>query len=316
MKHTATVATWCLMVGLSGFWTSILTAASRTQAPQGGVERVYKTVENTDLKLYLYGLDSKRSLPPKPAIVFFFGGGWRGGTPRQFENHCRYFASRGMVAITAEYRVSTRHKVKAVECVRDAKSAVRWIRQHAEELNVAPHKIVAAGGSAGGHLAACTSVIDALDDPSEDITISSKPNALVLFNPAVMLAPEEGILALSPSKLASLETRTGIAPKNLSPYHHVRMATPPTIIFHGQDDTTVPFSTVKAFQSRQVLYGGRSILVPFPGKGHGFFNHGRFNNEPFRQTLKASDAFLKSLGFLEGADTVDRFLAPEAGRAN
>ena len=312
MNHTATVARWLLIAGLGCFWISNHAADTQNQIPQGGIERIYKSTEETQLKLYIYGLDGSRAPNLKPGIIFFFGGGWRGGTPRQFENHCQYFASRGMVAITADYRVLSRHKTKAVECVRDAKSAIRWVRKHAAELGVHSEQIVAGGGSAGGHLAACTGVIRALDDPSEDLTISSQPNALVLFNPAVVLAPVTGYPSVDAKKWAALEARTGIASKNISPFHHIQSVSPPTIIFHGQDDKTVSYWTVQAFQSRQLLHGGQSILVPFPGKGHGFFNYGRFDNEPFRRSLKEADAFLESLGFISGGDTVDLFLSPNS----
>jgi acetyl esterase len=106
----------------------------------------------------------------------------------------------------------------------------------------------------------------------------------------------------------------GIAPKNLSPIHHLRGISPPTIIFHGQADTTVPFWTAQAFQTAQLNHGGKSQLVSFPGMAHGFFNYGRFDNVPFRKTLKASDQFLKSIGFLSGADTVDSFLRQSSTR--
>ena len=64
-----------------------------------------------------------------------------------------------MVAMTADYRVASRHGTQARHCVADGKSAVRWIRQHAGRLGVDPHRVAAGGGSAGGHGAACTGVI-------------------------------------------------------------------------------------------------------------------------------------------------------------
>ena len=90
-----------------------------------------------------------------------------------------------MVAIVADYRVSGRHRTSAFEAMADAKSALRWVRAHSAELGIESNRIVAAGGSAGGHIALSAAVFDAYDEPDEDKTISSKPNALVLFNPAV-----------------------------------------------------------------------------------------------------------------------------------
>src|SRR5688572_13478925 len=106
---------------------------------------LFKQVDGVELNLYVFKPKLNEG-DRRPAIVFFFGGGWSGGSPEQFAPHCRYLASRGMVAIAADYRVAKRHSVKAVDCVRDAKSAIRWVRQHAKELGVDPDRIVAAGG--------------------------------------------------------------------------------------------------------------------------------------------------------------------------
>ena len=96
-----------------------------------------------------------------------------------------------MVAVTVEYRVSSRHSVKNYNCIEDAKSATRWVRGHAKDLRIDPDRIAAAGGSAGGHLAACTAVFDAFDDSLDNKAISAKPNAMVLLNPALAIAWDE-----------------------------------------------------------------------------------------------------------------------------
>ena len=74
----------------------------------GSRSEVYKTIGSTKLKVYIYEPKSHKANSNRPAIVFFFGGGWRGGTPKQFQEHCRYLASMGMVAMTADYRVFSR----------------------------------------------------------------------------------------------------------------------------------------------------------------------------------------------------------------
>jgi acetyl esterase len=308
MKSTAIFGLCWALFWIHGFSAKAQDKNRDPQIPTGATTKVYKTIGETKLNLHIFGLDPNSNAILKPAIVFFFGGGWRGGTPKQFEQHCRYFASRGMLAITADYRVSSRHGTKALQCVLDANSAIRWIRKHASELGVDPTRVAAGGGSAGGHLAACTGVIPGFGELDEDLTISSTPNALVLFNPAVALAPVDGYPALDEMKLKELHERMGIAPMNLSPIHHIRAESPPTIIFHGQADTTVPFWTAQAFHSAQLTHGGKSRLVSFPRMAHGFFNYGRFNNVPFRKTLKAADQFLTSQGYLSGEDTVEGFL--------
>src|SRR5205823_3485066 len=114
----------------------------------------------------------------RPVIVFFFGGGWTQGKVEQFEPQAAYLAGRGLVAARADYRVNSRHGVTPDACVEDAKSAVRWLRLNAAMLGIDPERVVAAGGSAGGHIAACTTC-PGLDAEDEDAKVSSRPNALV-----------------------------------------------------------------------------------------------------------------------------------------
>jgi acetyl esterase/lipase len=263
---------------------------------------VYKTIGEVTLNLWVYSPEGHKPGDRRAAIVFFFGGGWTGGSPKQFEQHCRYLASRDMVAMAADYRVASRHGVKAKDCVADAKSAVRWIRKHADSLGVDPERIAAGGGSAGGHLAACTGVIPGFDESSEEAAVSSVPNALVLFNPAVVLAPVEGQRPLNAGRGGDIRERMGVDPAQLSPYHHVKGNAPPTIIFHGKDDSTVPYRTVELFAEAMETAGARCKLAGYEGQGHGFFNYGRGDNAMYRHTLKAMDEFLTELGYLAPPD--------------
>jgi len=272
---------------------------------EGAHTEVYKTVGDVKLNMYLYfpkdhvlAHEGRGGFKRRPAIVFFFGGGWRGGSPTQFMHHCQYLASRGMVAMTADYRVASRHNVKAVDCVRDAKSAVRWVRHNSERLGIDANRIVAAGGSAGGHLAACTGVIDGFEEATEQPSVSSCPNAMALFNPAVVLAPISGKFEGDSRKLKDLGDRMGVKPEQLSPYHHIRKGAPPSIVFHGVADVTVPFETAKLFANRMKEVGNRCELNSYPGRGHGFFNYSAKDNQPYHSTLSQLDAFLVSLGYL------------------
>ena len=157
------------------FLQSVAALAAQKLEFAGAHAEVYKTIGDTRLELFLFTLEGHQPTDHRPAIVFFFGGGWNNGTPKQFEPHCRMLAAQGMVAITADYRVASRHQVKVVDCVRDAKSAVRWVRQNAQRLGIDPQRIAAGGGSAGGHLAAATATLPEFDEPTEDAKISSRP---------------------------------------------------------------------------------------------------------------------------------------------
>lgn len=247
----------------------------------GSRTEVYKTVGDTKLQLWIY--ESRKTerqsdsaqLKGRPAIVFFFGGGWKAGSPAQFAPHCQHLAKRGFVAITADYRVSSRHGVKPMQCVADAKSAIRYVRRHAERLGIDKDRIIAAGGSAGGHLAACTATVVGFDETSEDESISSVPNAMALFNPAVMLAPFKGNDYWDDERRERITTVTDGNPEAISPIHHIQKGTPPTIIFHGTGDTTVSIKSVRDFAAEMKRRGNTCILKEYEGQPHGFFNYGR-----------------------------------------
>ena len=256
----------------------------------GATVEAYKKIGETELNLWI--LQPKKSDELRPAIVFFFGGGWSSGSPEQFERQARHFAERGMVAITADYRVASRQKAKPVQCVADAKSCIRWVRANAQRLGIDPQRIVAAGGSAGGHLAAATATLPGLDEASEDAKVSSQPNALVLFNPCVVTAPVSGLDFKGFASNSTLE-KVGCEPESLSPIHHVKEGLPPTLIMHGKSDTTVPYVTVEAFTERMKKAGNRCELKGYDGQQHGFFN-----GPGFTDTLAAADEFLVSLKYL------------------
>lgn len=270
----------------------------------GAHDEVYKTVGDVKLKIYIFTPEGHKAGDRRPAIVFFFGGGWQSGSPAQFEAQCKYFASRGMVAMTADYRVASRHGVKALQCVADAKSAVRWIRANAERLGVDPNRVAAGGGSAGGHVAACTGTIPGLDEPGENTAVSSKPDCMVLFNPALVLAPVPDKIPFPEGRIGDLGDRLGIEPEKLSPYHHVDRGDPPAIVFHGTADTTVPFRTAEIFAEKMQQAGNLCKLVPFEGRAHGFFNFGRGDNKDFVATVRMMDEFLSAQGFLDGKPTI------------
>jgi acetyl esterase len=266
----------------------------------------YKHAGDVGLRLWVFsppaGDGEARDAEPRPAIVFFFGGGWSSGSPQQFEQHCRYLASRGMVAIAADYRVAKRHGVKAVECVRDAKSAVRWVRAHAEQLGIDPQRIVAAGGSAGGHIAACTGVLEDFDEAGEDHSISSKPAALVLFNPVLSFVPRDP--TKQDRRIASFAKRTGVEPKALSPAWQVARGVPPTVILVGSEDYVL--DGCKEFEAAMQQAGNRCELKLYAGRKHGFFNANR-GQDDFLATLAEVDRFLESLGYVAGPPSVDQY---------
>lgn len=264
------------------------------------LEIVYKTIGLTKLKLYIYQPSERNNLEKLPAIVFFHGGAWAGGHAWQFIPQCKYLDERGMVAISVEYRVRKRQGATPFECVADAKSAIRWVRAHASEYHIYENRIAAGGGSAGGHMAACTALIKDLDEKDEDMNVSSVPNALVLFN-AVFNVPE--ILPQHPKKVRKiLDKRV----TEISPIHHVYKGAPPTIIFHGTADSNVPFHQATLFCEEMKKYGNYCEVVPYEGRDHGFFNYDKGTNPDFLSTMENTVKFLTSIGYLKGDTTTKK----------
>lgn len=280
--------------------------AQRSYPPEmaGTTSEVYRTVGDVELRMYFCKPEGHTADDQRPAIVFFFGGGWRAGSPQQFLPHCRYLAERGMVAAVADYRVASRHGVTADECVKDAKGAVRWLRSNADRLGIDPDRIAAGGGSAGGHLAAATATLPGHDPDPEGP--SATPNALVLFNPATVLAPVDGDplpTEEQSERFNALTERFGAEPESMSPYHHLREGLPPTMIFHGTADETVAHSTAVRFCDGLRAHKARCDLVSYHDQGHGFFNFGRGEgdekNKIYEDTVYRMDGFFYSLEWLD-----------------
>jgi acetyl esterase len=275
--------------------------AGDAEAAKGGERMIYKKVGEVELPLYMFKPEGLKADAKVPAIVFFFGGGWSSGSPAQFEQQCKYLAGRGMVAVTVEYRVSSRHGAKIEDCIEDAKSAMRWVRGHAGELGIDPKRIASGGGSAGGHLAACVSVMDGFNAGSDDTDVSAKPDAMVLFNPAMALAPHEG---LSPAYNARIGAgtdgkRANVPAKKISPLTYAAKQQPPCIMFFGTADVLKQGADV--FTEASVKAGNDCRVVAYEGQSHGFFNHGRGGNKYYDLTLAEMDKFLVGLGWLAPA---------------
>ena len=119
---------------------------------EGATAYVYKRVAGTELKLWVFSPSGLKAPDARAAIVFFGGGGWVNQSPAQFSPQARELASKGLVAVVADYRVLNANNATPYDAVADAKSAIRWLREHAAELHIAPASLAASGGSAGGHL--------------------------------------------------------------------------------------------------------------------------------------------------------------------
>lgn len=269
------------------FFLIFLLANSAFSINAEGQEVVlFKQVDTTRLYLEVIRPDSFDSTKQYPATVFFFGGGWKTGKRSQFRHQAEFLAARGMVCFLADYRIETKHQTTPFESLKDAKSAMRFVRQHSAEFSIDPDRIVAAGGSAGGHLAAATAMISGFNEASDDLTVSCKPNALVLFNPVVDNSPA-----------GYGYERLGSRYLEFSLMHQVRQGLPPTIFFLGNRDHLIPVETARYFCTAMEEVGNTCELKLFKRVGHGFFNYQNTRN--YKKSMKQVAGFLRARGFLD-----------------
>jgi acetyl esterase/lipase len=257
----------------------------------------YKTVGTVTLGISIFNPPGHLPASPKPAIVFFHGGGFNIGAPSNFYAQAQYLASRGLVALSVEYRIRTRHQTTQREAIMDAFSAMRWVRQHTADLGLDPQRIAVAGGSAGGFLAAAVTTLSGLDEPGEDTTTSTRPNALILFNSMIDRGPGS-------RAFAKVEAAMGDQWKTISPLHNLYPNFPPTIHFLGRADKNITVASAEKMKAAIEKIGGRCDLHLYAGQEHGFFNYGRGDNTHYRLTLIETDKFLTSLGWLTGPPTL------------
>jgi acetyl esterase/lipase len=281
---TTTVRIICFALLLSVF--SFHAAAKDFANAKPQAQYVYKTVGERKLTLDIDYPPDWKPADKRPAVVFF-SGGWASSTPDQFKPQAEYFAKRGLVCARADYHHSGKDRIQIDKHVEDAISAMRWVRSHAAGLGIDPNRIVAAGGSAGGHLAACTFFAEGINAPDGDNSVSPKPNAMVLFNPTLNLIALRSGGADNP--LAGMDD---VVLKRISPFFHVCKEAPPTLFIEGMED---PF----IYEIREFVQKSKSLGAPVEvcfteGEPHGFFNQPPW----LGITTEEVDEFLCRIGYL------------------
>jgi acetyl esterase len=250
---------------------------------------VYKTIGERELKLHTDFPPGWKKTDTRPVIVFFHGGSWKGGSIRAFARQAEYFANRGLVCANVDYRVKNKDGVTPDKCVEDARSAIRWVRANAAELGIDPQKLITAGGSAGGHLAACAIIPESVDAEDDDLSISTIPQAMVLFNP---------VLSFMHGGLASRVNGDKEIAAKISPLLHVKPDTAPSIVMFGTKDRVKAFGDLWWAKAKEL--GFRADKYIAEGGKHGFFNQSPWQE----RTIIAAHEFLASLGYLEGEPTM------------
>lgn len=277
--------TLSLLLLLASVCQAAAQTAERVSASEGK-KYTYKNIDGRPLVMEIYFPENHTPSEAKvPGLIMFHGGGWGGGTLDQFRYACQYFASRGLVAATVQYTLAKKTialpqgQSRKRVCIVDAKSAIRWMKQHADELGIDPARLITGGGSAGGHICMLATNNPGLNDPDDPKGYDTSVAAYLLFNPAFSAGdskdPQVDIL------------------------QHLRADFPPAIVFFGTNDNWK--KGFDAAHAKLESMGNTNIdLRLAQDQKHAFFNR-----QPWADvTIAAADKFLVALGMLEGKATL------------
>ena len=247
---------------------------SESNGRKGHLIKTYKTVDGYDLDMHLFLPESNEQQEKRPVFVYFHGGSWAEGKPDYFFPSGEKYAKNSWVAAAVEYRIAYRQGTLPFESVMDAKSAIRWLRQHADEFNIDTNRIVAYGNSAGGHLVLCTAMVKNWNENTDDLKISCVPNILLVVS---------GVFDLTDStSWIRQDLRERNQDENLvyeiSPNHLIEKGLPPTLVIHGTTDRNVPFSTAVEFVDKMKLEGNDIEFYPVEEAGH-YIWYGRYGKQ-------------------------------------
>lgn len=294
-NRTALLVIVSLVLG----WAGVIDAGTTPRKDVHVSERkpesvVYKTTPQGELSMLVFRPDAGAHEGPRPAVVFFHGGGWVKGNPNQFSGYCNALNDHGVVGISVEYRLKAKHGTTPFESVIDAFSAMRFVREHADAWGLDAERIGAGGGSAGGHLAAAVATLDPANYREADDTVPDddtvfRPDALLLFNPVYDNGPK-----------GFGRNVIGDRWPTFSPFHNIHADMPPTLVMLGDMDNLIPVETAESFRDQMQAVGVRSDLIVYPGQKHGFFNANQ-SPEMHEQTKVDMLAFLDEIGFFDKA---------------
>lgn len=256
------------------------------------------------------GYDDQDKAEPKPLIVWFSGGGYRGVDKNQMIAETQFLADAGFIVASVYYRSSYQGHMPAQFI--DAKTAIRFLRAHSEEYNIDPNRIGVMGRSAGGHITAFLAMNLPGYDSDEWLGYSSEVQAgFNLFGPSnfvtllhkdlteIQNSPNHRWKKIEESHLGMIlggdssdyEERA----KNFSIVHMLNKDTKmaPLLTMHGDSDPLVPDSTSEELYDKLVEYGfeHQSDYYLIKNAGHGTPEF--FQDEAKIITLNFFNKFLK-----------------------
>ena len=230
-----------------------------------------------------------RTTDLKPAIVYFPGGGFTSAEHEKYIEMRMALAQAGFVVAAVEYRTVPDKFPAPLE---DAKAAVRYLREHADEYDIDSTRIGALGDSAGGYVAQMLATTNGerrfdkgeyLDKPSDvqaAVTLYGISNLLNIgadFPEKIQKVHEspsvtEALLVSGPAFArfpgASIQSASKKA-TDASPMGHLSGKKPPFLIFHGSADTTVSPSQSAQLYKGLLAGGNKAEYVLVEGAAHG-----------------------------------------------
>lgn len=247
----------------------------------------YKTVDGFDLDLHLFLPDASYS-GQRPLIIFFHGGSWTEGKPDWSFGACKQYAAKGWIACAAEYRVQGRHGTLPFAAVKDARSAIRWLRKNAAVYHIDTGKIVASGNSSGGHLALTAALSHNTNEQTDNLNFSAVPNFLIVHAGVYDLMDQNTAWIRKSAK--SLEQV-----KAISPLHLIQNKFPPALLIHGTNDQNCPYPSAIEFASKMKEAGNKDIeMVSLEGASHFIWFDPKYSKKIEHHTQE----FLKRQGLL------------------
>jgi acetyl esterase/lipase len=253
----------------------------------GHLIKTYKKVDGFNLDLHIFPPDTSYQKTKRPVIIYFSGGSWTKGTPEWDFYNCANYAKKGWVAVAVEYRIADRFETSPFEAVKDARSAIRWLRMNAATYNIDTNRIVATGNSAGGHLVLTTAMANEINETTDNLNFSASPNILLVNSGVYSLYADGSTDWIS----KGLKDKSLV--KKISPQHLLKKGLPPMLIIHGTNDKSVDYLSAKNFVDAMKQVGNEFEFQTLEGAPHYIWYDRRFSGKvsTFRKE------FLKKYGY-------------------
>lgn len=222
------------------------------------------------LDIYLPQARDKRT-----AIMFIHGGGFKEGDKEQMSAYAALYAQAGFVTTSINYRLTPNHFFPAA--VSDAKDALSWMHEHAEEYGYDTNKIVLVGYSAGGTLALNLGLAD---DTNVAAVISSAPATDL----GVLMLPVPNETPIHKQLRQDLTVyMNGLDPRLASPIYQVSDNDPPVFLFHGKNDQIVSVAQSVSLAKKLEESNVAVLLRVFPDVGHEIMLPNKYSEQLVRE---------------------------------